>query len=181
MGLRAVIKRWLVNKALDRFELTDGVADFVIKPDGETVYLERWYAIPRNKWFNIYLHHFRRSDQDFALHDHPWLFNASLPIGDVGYREEVFVKKQPHWAAVPVTTLVPVPTNKFKFRWGKCPHRVQLCHDLDGAEIQAWTIFITGPVVRKWGFYCPKGWKPYQDVINHQPGIGSHLLGNSCD
>lgn len=181
MGLKAKIKRWLINKALDRFELNDGYADFVIKPDGETVYLERWYTIPRNRWFNIYLHHFKRSDQDFALHDHPWLFNISLPIGDCGYLEEVFVGDSDYFDDPLVTKFVAVPAGDFKFRFGRAPHRVQLCHDLDGNELEAWTIFMTGPVVRDWGFYCRNGWKPYREVINHQPGVGSHLLGNSCD
>ena len=28
--------------------------------------------------FNLYLHEFSRSDDDRALHDHPWLFNLSV-------------------------------------------------------------------------------------------------------
>jgi hypothetical protein len=39
--------------------------------------MERWHIIPRNRLFNIYLHHFLKSDYDRALHDHPW---ASLSI-----------------------------------------------------------------------------------------------------
>jgi len=31
--------------------------DFVIGRAGAP-YLERWWVIPRNRWFNIYLHHF---------------------------------------------------------------------------------------------------------------------------
>lgn len=50
--------------------------DFVIGGH-ERPYLLRWWVIPRNPVFNIYLHQFRRSDDDRALHDHPWLFNAS--------------------------------------------------------------------------------------------------------
>ena len=34
-------------------------------------YLKRWYIIPRNTFFNIYLHQFLRDDDDRALHDHP--------------------------------------------------------------------------------------------------------------
>src|SRR5690242_14714107 len=40
-------------------------------------YMLRWFVIPRNRFFNIYLHHFHRSDDDRALHDHPWL-NLSI-------------------------------------------------------------------------------------------------------
>ena len=42
-----------------------------------TNYLRRWFVAPHNAFTNIYLHEFRRSDDDRALHDHPWA-NASL-------------------------------------------------------------------------------------------------------
>ena len=35
-------------------------------------YLVRRYLLPRNKFLNIYLHKFLGSDDDRALHDHPW-------------------------------------------------------------------------------------------------------------
>jgi hypothetical protein len=43
-------------------------------------YMLRWWVIPRNKVFNIYLHNFMRSDDDEALHDHPWAFNLSIIV-----------------------------------------------------------------------------------------------------
>jgi len=49
----------------------DKEPSIVIGHDG-LPYLKRWYIIPRNKYFNIYLHQFLRSDDDRALHDHPW-------------------------------------------------------------------------------------------------------------
>lgn len=48
-------------------------------------YLWRWHIIPRNRWFNLYLHKFAHGDDDRALHDHPWV-SASL-ILDGRYRE----------------------------------------------------------------------------------------------
>ena len=50
--------------------------DFVIGDD----YLRRWYVIPRNPSANVYLHHIMHSDDDRALHDHPWA-NTSVLIG----------------------------------------------------------------------------------------------------
>ncbi len=35
-------------------------------------YLTRRHVIPRNPWFNIYLHRFVHGDDDRAKHDHPW-------------------------------------------------------------------------------------------------------------
>ena len=48
-------------------------------------YLTRWHMIPRNPWFNIYLHFFVHGDDDRALHDHPWRSWSLLLDG--GYRE----------------------------------------------------------------------------------------------
>ena len=60
----------LVEKALCR------TPDLVIG-GWDDPYLLRWWLIPRNRWFNVYLHLFLRSDDDRALHDHPW-FNLSF-------------------------------------------------------------------------------------------------------
>ena len=35
-------------------------------------YMHRWHLIPRNRFFNIYLHHYIGSDTDRHMHDHPW-------------------------------------------------------------------------------------------------------------
>lgn len=43
-------------------------------PGDESIpaYMLRWWKIKRNAYLNIYYHHVRRSDDDTALHDHPW-------------------------------------------------------------------------------------------------------------
>src|SRR3990167_4247952 len=38
----------------------------------ENPYLLRWHLIPRNSFFNIYLHKIVQDDSDEALHDHPY-------------------------------------------------------------------------------------------------------------
>jgi hypothetical protein len=56
--------------------------DFVI---GDR-YLERWWLIPRNPVFNLYLHRFNHDDDDRACHDHPWVsasFVLSGPMLEV--------------------------------------------------------------------------------------------------
>lgn len=109
-------------------------------------YLMRWWRIPRNAVTNAYIHLFLRSDDDRALHDHPWLFNLSILLAG-SYLEHtpegVFLRKAGQW----------------KFRWGRAPHRVELLTDpVTGEPMPCWTLFITGPRVREWGFYCPQGW-----------------------
>ena len=76
MKLPKSITNWLYKKALAT--MVSRQPDFVIQPDGHTVYLNRWWYIKRNKIANNYVHQFLRSDDDRALHDHPWLFNISI-------------------------------------------------------------------------------------------------------
>lgn len=121
--------------------------DFVIEhPDG--VYLRRWWLIPRNPWFNVYLHHFLQSDDDRALHDHPWTFNISiLLLGRyVEHRPDCEPKRRRRW--------VPI------LRRGPAPHRLELINDEP-----VWTLFITGRNVREWGFLCPQGWKHWREFV----------------
>src|SRR6185312_6999729 len=47
------------------------VPDFHVGPDDDHQ-LQRWFVVPRNFFNNVYLHRFLRSDDDRALHDHPW-------------------------------------------------------------------------------------------------------------
>jgi hypothetical protein len=47
-------------------------------------YLTRWYLF-RREWLGVFLHLFHRSDEDRALHDHPWSFLTIVLWR--GYRE----------------------------------------------------------------------------------------------
>lgn len=159
----------VIEKALGRWP------DFIVG-DKDDPYLLRWYIIPRNKVFNIYLHKFCRSDDDRALHDHPWLFNCSILLRG-SYFEHRFKQRKNEYAR----STLPGITKKFRnafsfvFRWRKSPHRVELMPRVDidtngnrhyhPAEQPCWTIFITGPRVREWGFYCPKGWRHWKIFV----------------
>lgn len=136
--------------------------DFVIGTD-ESPYLRRWFVIPRNRFFNIYLHHFLRSDDDRALHDHPWA-NLSILI-DGCYVEHTIPQ-----GGINVRALR--QTGETKMRTARTAHRVEL---VDGP---CWTIFITGPRMRDWGFHCPNGWRPWQEFTKAgSPGE----IGPGCD
>ncbi|WP_280757646.1 hypothetical protein [Polaromonas sp. CG_23.6] len=124
--------------------------DFVIG-GSQDPYLRRWWLIPRNRFFNVYVHQFLRSDDDRALHDHPWLFNVSILLQG-GYREWFFVRHFTEMTGVNCTHFKDCRAGAVKFRFGGAPHRVELT---DGT---CWTLFITGPRYREWGFHCPKGW-----------------------
>lgn len=133
--------------------------DFVIG-GAERPYMRRWWLIPRNRWFNIYLHEIRHSDDDRALHDHPW-WNVSVLLK--GSYEEV------------------LPGGLSKIRKGgsitiRRPEQLHRLVIVPGE--QTWSLFITGPVLRDWGFACPKGWRIWTDYVSTS---NKHETGPGCD
>lgn len=147
--------RWFTRIATSR------APDFIIGGK-ETPYVRRWWVIPRNRWFNVYLHQFLRSDDDRALHDHPWVNLSILLQGE--YREHTI-------AAGGVEYVVLRKAGQFKFRMPGTAHRIEI-------DEPCWTLFITGPVVRNWGFHCPKEWRPWQEFVDKRDA-GS--IGKGCD
>lgn len=131
--------------------------DVVIGPD-DAPYMRRWWLIPRNRWFNVYLHEFLNSDDPRARHDHPW-WNCSI-VFKGGYWEDT-------------------PTGRFwrgrgsiVFRKATALHILELDKK---REPSAWTLFLTGPVVREWGFVCPRGWRHWKVFTN-----GNGKIGQGC-
>lgn len=111
-------------------------------------YMERWWLIPRNKWFNVYLHHFLQSDDNRALHDHSY-WNMSFILRGA-YLEHMSKGKHPY---------IPRYRGRFAivFRRPTTAHRIELKWG------PVWTLFITGPRVREWGFHCPQGWRHWKE------------------
>lgn len=138
--------------------------DFVIWADKDSgiVYLNRWWLIPRNPIFNLYLHQFLHSDDDRALHDHPWCNLSILLRGR--YTERVPLNQHQangfdyvpgHWVDVRRRA------GEWAFRFGHHRHRLII-----EPSANCWTLFITGPVYRRWGFYCKQGWVPWQQFTS---------------
>jgi hypothetical protein len=127
-------------------------------------YMLRWWVIPRNKVFNIYLHNFMRSDDDEALHDHPWAFNLSIIVHSE-YTEHTI-------AAGGVNLKRVFPAGTVKLRIGPAAHRVEL------HKGPVWTFFITGPTIREWGFHCPKGWRAWKEYSAVREG--GNMKGAGC-
>ena len=126
----------------------------------ERPYLKRWHVIPRNRLFNVYLHQFLRSDDDRALHTHPWANASCLLRGR--YLEHlasgrVVERRQGRW----VVRLS-----------GRIAHRIELHDGL------VWTLFLTGPRYQEWGFLCPKGFVHWKDFTSaSQRGSGDKGCG----
>lgn len=137
--------------------------DFVIGPrDAGQDYLRRWYVIPRNRWLNIYLHEFRRSDDDRALHDHPWLSLSVLLMGE--YTEHRIADGGIHTRRI-------YKAGAVIFRRASYAHRIEL-HDGP-----CWTLFITGPRIRHWDFHCPTGWRHWEQFTD----ASGTSVGRGCE
>lgn len=121
-------------------------------------YLKRWYIIPKNRFLNVYLHCFGGSDDDRALHDHPWWSLSFLLKGELLEHTFNGVRHIPRFLPV--------------IRSAKLAHRLEL------VNIPAWTIFITGPRIRQCGFHCPNiGWRHWKEFTSSD-GVST---GKGCD
>lgn len=158
------IWKWLLT-------LLSGKPHFVVgNPDRP--YLLRWYVIPRNRWLNIYLHKFLRDDDDRALHDHPWWFWSLM---FKGMYTEVVATCEDGTAAPGGMFVRAAPS--LAYRPAAHRHRVVLQRNGNGIVVPCWTLVVTGPKSREWGFWCPKGFVPWQEFCardNH----GS--IGKGC-
>lgn len=135
--------------------------DFLIGGTKDDPYMRRWWIIPRNRFFNIYLHQMLHDDDDRALHDHPWWSLSLCLRGVIG---EVYADGKYHCTRM-------IRRGKIVPRSGRAAHRLTL------PEGEAWTLFITGPRFREWGFHCPKGWLHWSEFVS-KDDIGS--IGRGC-
>jgi len=133
---------------------------------GRSPYLSRWYLLggPRtdgeafdqhgatlpgvvfqNLPINIYVHRFHRSDDDSALHNHPWRWSVSFILAG-GYTEERRDDTDPGDGYGRVVTREVRPGSVNVIRDSDF-HRVDLL------EHDAWSIFVAGPKSGSWGFW----------------------------
>lgn len=122
--------------------------DFIIGTS-ESPYMLRWWILPRNRWFNIYLHKIVRDDDDRALHDHPWPSLSWIISGQL-------MEQVPNKRRLLKRSLLPV------YRHPTFRHRLELVNNEP-----AKTIFVTGPKVRNWGFWCSGDrFVPWQEFVD---------------
>lgn len=133
--------------------------DFVIGDH----YLRRWWLVPRNEWCNVYLHEIRKSDDDRALHDHPWANRSILIRGSyIEHTPEGVFRRQ---------------AGDVVERTAETLHRLEVIPGQD-----AISLFMTGPKVREWGFACPQGWVHWRDFADpDNPGMPGRGCGEHDD
>lgn len=109
-------------------------------------YMRRWLIqLTRGA---LRLHNIVRSDADPDMHDHPFDFTSFLLTG--GYTEEL-----PGSAGT--TSRVYHP------RFSIVRKRAEDLHRLDLTDGPVWTIVLTGPRRRDWGFMTAAGWVPWRE------------------
>lgn len=164
--------------------------DFIVGGK-DAPYLRRWWVIPRNRFFNIYLHNIIRDDDDHALHDHPWHW-CSIHLRGAYYEilemreledyvfddtDEAVLLFQPRKGDTHTYTYRKdhngdcydihvyrkrrYRAGSIRFRRAERLHRLEI----DRRAGSCWTLFLTGPVFRTWGFSCPKGWVPWHEFV----------------
>lgn len=118
-------------------------------------YMRRWHLRRQPDHYNLYLHRYDGSDDDRALHDHPW---KSIGIVLWGNLAEVTPNGESRlWPLIP------------KFRSATYSHRIIL------KSKTAYTLFFTFPKIREWGFHCSNGWvhwREFTDASGKQTGPG---------
>jgi hypothetical protein len=155
-------RKWVFVQLLHRF--LHKPPDLLIGSPGMS-YLRRWHVIPRNPLCNIYLHQFLRSDDDRALHDHPWS-NVTWVLEGL-YKEHTATGA--HWRMA----------GDVVARRAKTAHRIELSVDpASRIALPCWTLFVTGPRLRDWGFHCPNGWRHWR-VFTQSGDPGR--IGRGCD
>lgn len=132
--------------------------DFVIGDN----YLRRWWIVPRNRLMNLYLHEINKSDDDRALHDHPW-DNISLLI------KGSYVEHTPEGRFVR-------EAGDLVHRKATDSHRLEVPPGSEGVI----SLFYTGPIVREWGFHCPQGWRHWKDFTAYRETGNSGAVGRGC-
>jgi hypothetical protein len=134
--------------------------DFVIGND----YVRRWWLVPRNRFGNAYLHQFLHSDDDRALHDHMYV-NLSIILEGVYVEHEIL--------AGGVQRATRRTAGEWKLRRPSAAHMIEL-----DPGTECWTLFLTGPRVREWGFHCPKGWRHWREFTDDRD---AGKVGKGCE
>lgn len=152
--------------------------NYIIGPPHD-IYLRRWWLTPRNRVLNVYLHHFTRGDDDRALHDHPWPFLSLMLRGEYlaltanGVSPTAYARMPPAERESNTRRSHRLAGSLGVYR-ARHSHRVEL---IDGRT--CWTLVITGPKIREWGFWCPRGWRHWREFTD--PASNGSTVGPGCE
>lgn len=176
---------YVVEKLMKWCERTGRVMKITGSAGADDVYLIRYYVI-QNRWFNVFIHQFLRSDRD-DLHDHPWDFVTYLVRGaytenkwsdDFQWVESI---RRHNYIYNDYMRPVRLKKNTLVFRRATDQHQVVVDEDLKEKDKDkaALTLFISGPTKREWGFIRKENskrtwidWRTYLGLPKDTPGRG---------
>ena len=128
--------------------------------EGDNVYLDRLSLIT-TPWFSIKLHRIYRPDQQRDLHDHPWNFLSIVLRGE-------YVEDVPCLHKVYAQKAYREVRHIRWFNWKKAEdlHAISWV-----SRSPVWTLVVTGPRRRVWGFFVEKlkqwvAWDKYDKLNN---------------
>lgn len=119
--------------------------------------------IVQTPWASIYLHRLDVPDPGVDLHDHPWPFVSLILRG--GYTEVVTEARQAHTLDRP---------EGYRYWRSGTVHRLRATeahriYRLDRSP--TWTLVLTGPRSRSWGFYTSEGYVEHQQYETSARGL----------
>ncbi len=160
----------MIKKALSLFAKL--LPSTVIRGSDGSPYLTKHTIVDLGKKIGrVHLHRFHRGDEDQECHNHPW-HGVSLILAG-GYREErrVDAGDVPTRLGYFVSCRDCLPGDVSRIRPDTF-HRVDL---LDG---DCWTLFASGPVVQKWGFWNrdTNKFTPHKEFVKDSPLKGNDHL-----
>ena len=137
---------------LEQVRYVDGVPDvtglrFDAIADGD-YRLDRFHLVESPE-VSIRFHHLVTSDRDDP-HDHPWDYVSTILAG--AYREITEGGSEVYRA--PVTLI----------------RSAEHAHRLEVVTAPCWSLIVTGPARRRWGFHTEGGWIEW----------GRHIRGDAC-
>lgn len=120
----------------------DGLAHDRILDDDGRPYLERYHLV-QTRDRCVRFHRWIGSDDQRALHDHPYGSSSLVLAGTLIEHTDDGDQL--------------LETGTLVVRDSTTPHALEL------VTLEAWTLFSTGPVRRRWGFHTADGWQHWTE------------------
>lgn len=113
--------------------------------DGKVIF-QRWHVFDCFGW-SVYIHEWHNDDQkSLGVHNHPWKHSLSLVLKGRFTESRVDLSKPPGASNHAVSKL----TAPAFFYVGPTTG-----HTVYNVQAHTWTIFLTSPRIKEWGFFKP--------------------------
>lgn len=116
-------------------------------------FLKRWRLV-QTPWFSIFVHRMQVPDPGNDLHDHPWAFLSLVVKG--GYVERVAERG------------VAGEVLRGRGRWSVAGIRLDQRHTVAAVRDPTWTLIVTGPTRRRWGFFVDGEWQDWEREYDYR-------------